>query len=318
MNVKQALEMSERRPQKTADEVKASFDEIYLQPDPREYYRVLYGLDYIIPNLARGIFRNLAAALERERGRRITVLDLGSSYGINAGLLRLPLDIERLAQRYRDLTASGLTTREILQLDRNYFAAWPRADIRVIGLDVSEPAVRYAREVGLIDDGVVADLEANDLSPEARQKLADVDLIISTGCVGYVGEKTFTRIIEACARPPWIASFVLRMYPYDAIAGVIEHAGLVTEKLDGATFVQRRFHSAEECAGVLEALERQGIAIDGKEGDGLLHAELFLSRPKDSIAELPLDTLVSVTSGADHSFGRRYRLDADNIIRLAR
>lgn len=321
MIVKQALRRPDRQPVKSADEIKASFDEIYLQPDPREYYRVLYGLDYIIPNLAKGVFRSLVAALERERGRRITVLDIGCSYGINAALLRLPLDIERLAQRYRDLAAGGIDTRQILRLDQSYFASWPRADMRIIGLDASEPAISYARAAGLIDDGVAANLEApegDDVPDGLRRMLRDVDLVISTGCVGYIGARTFSRVLAACARTPWVASFVLRMYPYSAIATALQEAGLVTEKLEGATFVQRRFHSAEECAGVLEALERLGISIDGKESDGLLHAELFLSRPPAAVEAMPLDTLVTVTSGAGHAFGRRYRLDSDDIIRLAR
>ena len=318
MNVKQALDMPQTRPQKSADEIKASFEEIYLQPDPREYYRVLYGLDYIIPDLAKGIFRNLVAALERERGRRVTVLDLGCSYGINAALLRLPLDIQRLAQRARDLAASGVDTRQILELDRHYFASWPRSDVRIVGLDVSGPAIAYARSVGLLDGAVAADLESGTPTPELARMIRDVDLVISTGCVGYVGERTFRQILAACERPPWVASFVLRMYPYDAIASALAERGLGTEKLEGATFVQRRFHSAEECGGVLEALERQGISIDGKEAEGLLHAELFLSRPEEDIASVPLDTVATVTSGADHAFGRRYRLDADNVIRLAR
>ena len=38
---------------------KANFDQIYTAPDPREYYRVLFGLDYVIPELAKPIFRGL-------------------------------------------------------------------------------------------------------------------------------------------------------------------------------------------------------------------------------------------------------------------
>ncbi len=45
---------------------------------------------------------------------------------------------------------------------------------------------------------------------------------------------------------------------------------------------------------------------DGKEADGLLHAELFVSRPAESVEALPLGDLISVTRGADRKYGRRY------------
>ena len=110
-------------------------------------------MDYIIPDLAKGIFQNVIAAVERERGRRIRVLDLGCSYGINGALIRFPIDIGRLIQRYVDL--QGLTTSEVIEFDRNYFLSWPRLDVEIVGCDVSAPAINYARAVGLIDHAVL-------------------------------------------------------------------------------------------------------------------------------------------------------------------
>lgn len=300
--------------------VKANFDEIYTQADPREFFRVLYGLDYVIPDLAKGIFRNTIAALEEMRGRQITVLDLGCSYGVNSALIRHPLDIDRLAQRYRDLDHANLTTRELIELDRHYFLSWPRKDdVRIIGLDSSQEAIDYAKAVGLIDDGIAANLETDALSASARKMLRNVDFIISTGCVGYVTERTFAQILDAIdGPPPWVASFVLRMFPYHAIASLLEANGIETEALEGVTFVQRRLHSAGEYENVLRALERRGIDPSTKEREGLLHAELFLSRPAPDQEELPLQKIVSVTSGANRDYGRRFVRIADNTIRFGR
>jgi hypothetical protein len=80
--------------------IKANFDAIYRQPDPREYFRVLCGLDYVIPELARVPFTALMKALRRSHGRKLNIADIGCSYGINAALLRYPLDIQRLSGRY--------------------------------------------------------------------------------------------------------------------------------------------------------------------------------------------------------------------------
>lgn len=298
---------------------KANFDRIYLEEDPREYYRILGGVDYIIPDLAKGIFQNIIAALEQERGRRIRVLDLGCSYGINAALIRFPLDIGRLIQRYVDLQAAGLTTSELIRLDRSFFSSWPKLDVEIVGCDVSRPAIDYARSVGLIDDGISGNFEAEPVSAAARALLSGVDLIISTGSVGYVTERTFAKLLAAIGQPaPWVASFVLRMFPYQKVSDLMHASGMVTEKLQGVTFVQRRFHTESECVQVIEKLEAQGIDTRSKEADGLLHAELFLSRPAGDCAQHALEDLVSVTSGASRPFGRRFRRGDDNVIRLGR
>jgi hypothetical protein len=126
--------------------------------------------------------------------------------------------------------------------------------------------------------------------------------------VGYVGERTFDTIMEVNRnrRAPWIASFVLRMFPYGLVEDTLLKRGLVTEKFEGATFVQRRFHSVEEYDSTLETLEKRGIDPTGREADGLYHAELFVSRPGSVVRETPLNRLVSIVSGQRERFGQRY------------
>ncbi|MDX2287837.1 MAG: hypothetical protein NW217_03330 [Hyphomicrobiaceae bacterium] len=58
---------------------KANFDTIYVQPDPREYHRVLYGLDYVIADLAKPIFLSTIDALESKLERPLKILDLSCS-----------------------------------------------------------------------------------------------------------------------------------------------------------------------------------------------------------------------------------------------
>jgi hypothetical protein len=300
------------------NESKANFDRIYRCDDPREYYRVLHGLDYIIPDLAKPLFRSVVEASTAVRGHAPRVLDLGCSYGINAALLRYPLDLERLAQRYRDFDISGLTSEQVTSLDRHYFASWPTEfDGVITGLDVASPAIRYAMAAGLLDDGIAEDLEIHSPSAQARKMLEGTDLVISTGCVGYVGERTFERILAAAGGSrPWIASFVLRMFSYRSIENALARHGYTTERLEGITFVQRRFHSASEAEETLNVLRRQGMDPAGKEAEGLLHAEFYLSRPEAEAVDAPLASIVSITSGANRSYGRRFRLAGDQRIRL--
>ena len=62
---------------------------IYDQPDPRGYYQTLATLEYRIPESASAVDARIIGALRRKRRlRRVTILDVGSSYGVNAELLK--------------------------------------------------------------------------------------------------------------------------------------------------------------------------------------------------------------------------------------
>lgn len=93
-------------------------------------------------------------------------------------------------------------------------------------------------------------------------------------------------------RPPWVAAFVLRTVPYEPIAELLAGSGLVTEKLTGRTFRQRRFADDAERQAAFDALAATGLPTAGKEEDGYYHADLYLSRPAADIAALPLARLL--------------------------
>jgi hypothetical protein len=105
---------------------------------------------------------------------------------------------------------------------------------------------------------------------------------------------------------PWVISFVLRMFPYDPLAALFAERGLVTERLQGATFVQRRFRDVNEFESTITTLEEQGIDTAGFESEGLFQADLFLSRPEADAQIAPLEELVTVTSGRNRTVGPRY------------
>lgn len=287
------------------NDAKTSFDDLYSQNDPRDYFSILGSLDYSIPDMARPIFRQLAAGFRAANGRGATILDLGSSYGINAAIFRFPLTVDMLRRRYARREMMALTSEQVRAFDRAYFASWPRSQPeRIIAADVSRNALDYALDVGLVDDVVAHDLEAG-APPEIAAKLADVDMIISTGAVGYVTEKTFDTLLKASGHTPWVASFVLRMFDYGPIAERLAEEGLATEKLRSAVFVQRRFHDEDEAKQVTDLLRSKSVDPEGLESEGLLFAELYVSRPKAMAEAMPLDWLVRVASGRNLSFGPR-------------
>ncbi|CRK58689.1 hypothetical protein [Alloactinosynnema sp. L-07] len=257
---------------------KTSFDDIYTQPDPRGYFGVLSALDYRIPELAKPYFLKLIQEFQEQRGAEATVLDIGCSYGINAALLRCDSTMDEMAERYR--AVSGLNTDTISSIDRRFVEQRGGLDgVRFVGFDASEPALAYARAAGFVDDTLHADLESADPTDAQRAALAGVDIVVSTGCVGYVTEKTIGRVAEVGR--PWMAHFVLRMFSFAPIAERLSALGYRTERVDGV-FKQRRFASAEEQDQVIESLAAAGVDPSGLESDGWLYAQLFVSRPRDT------------------------------------
>jgi SAM-dependent methyltransferase len=259
---------------------KASLDDIYTQPDPRTYFTALRKLDYQIPQLAKPYFTRLMAEL-RQACPRLRMLDIGCSYGINAALLRCDVTLDDLYERYGGPDAGRRSRAALLDADRSLVASSPTVDT-FVGLDVSRPALAYGREVGFLDVVVAADLEAADPTPEQAGALGGADLVTSTGCIGYVTETTLARVIAANAdRPPWMAHFVLRMYPFAPIEACLAERGYVTTTVD-RLFKQRLFASPEEQSQVLDTLCDVGVDPSGLESDGWLYAQLYLSRPRAS------------------------------------
>ena len=298
---------------------KAVFDDIYALDDPRAYFSVLGDLDYMIPDVAEPVVRQILAAKVSATGVKPTVLDVGCSYGINAAVHRFPLTFGGLRHRYarREMRAIGSET--LVRLDRNFYAAWPDVGLaRFIGLDISAPAISYATGVGLLEQGIVADLETDALSADSADLIRSADVIMSTGCIGYVTEKTFSKILDETEKRPWIISFVLRMFPFDSLAATFEKRGLVTERLTGATFIQRRFRDAEEFESCLASLAALGVDATGLESEGLFHADLMLSRPEADARAAPLKHIVTVASGRGRPIGPRYvHIEGDDGLQVA-
>ena len=280
--------------------VKADFNDVSRAGDPRSYFKVLGELGHVIPEVAAPVLFQLVEQLIRSKGHPVTILDVGCSYGILAAIMRYGLSIRQLCARYAAAPIQALSADRLASYDTHYFAGWPRCEaVRFIGLDRSAEAIAYALRVGLIEEGLVIDLETNAANRRACSVISKVDLIVSTGEVGSVSEKTFAELLKpfAFGNAPWIASFVLRTFDYRNIAETISRHDLVTERLDGATFVQRRFRDPAEFESVLALMRTRGIDPAGKEAEGAYHAELFVSRPSTDVSQAGLHEIVRLVGG---------------------
>ena len=274
---------------------KANFGKVYDEPDPRPYFETLGAFDYVIPGEAKPIFTSVIDTLREFRNvDQLKVIDVGCSYGVNAALLKHDLELEDL---YRHFTESKeLTGHEALAHDADFFAQHPAdPSLEIVGIDVAESAVRYATDVGLLDNGIACDLEGGGLTPGIEKALTGTDLVISTGCVGYVSESTFENIISAQNElsHPWIASFVLRMFPYDNIESRLDEHGLVTERLEGHYFTQRLFADRQERERALMEIERLGLDPTPEYDDNCYYAAFYLSRPAEEVRKRPLTTILA-------------------------
>lgn len=266
---------------------KARFDDIYTRDDPRAYYASLRTLDYQIPHHAQHVVRRLLEV----RRRPETIVDLCCSYGVNAALFAHDVTLDELYEHYATEPPTA-TPADVLAHDQAYFAARRRPDApRMIGLDLSAPAIAYARRTDLLDAGLAEDLEPGGPSGPFRDAVSAATMVTVSGGVGYITHRTFARVLEEIDSPPWVVALVLREVSYEPITRALARFGLVTERLPTRTFRQRRFADDTEAEAALKGIDALGLSAAGLEDTGWYHAELFVSRPAAE-ADVPIAELL--------------------------
>ncbi|MER9599658.1 hypothetical protein [Mesorhizobium sp. M0244] len=259
---------------------KPDFTAAYNRKWPHAYFRAHLALDYMIPDRAEPVFERIFADYRRVRNKsRLKIIDIGCSYGVNAALLRTDLDLDDLYAAY--LKASGSLSRRQEIEHRAFFRdRGLRDDIQFVGVDPSFRAVRYAKNMGLLEAGITADLETRDLTVNERCVLAGADIIISTGCVGYATERTFARVYEASATSrPWVVAFVMHPFSYDDIAAALRGFALETKVADRFRQRQRRFSTPTERQAILKAMAKLGMEDRLERTTGYIYASCYISAP---------------------------------------
>lgn len=195
---------------------------------------------------------------------------------------------------YDTIEAENMNRRELIERDRKIFNDDnAKNPIEVVGVDVASKAAAYAENTAIVDDAIVADFETQSLNAQHHQVLDDADLIISTGCIGYISEKTIEKVVDASDdHEPWMAHFVLRMFSFEPIKEALAEKGYVTAR--GTQPVpQREFASDLEREQVLDRLVDMGVDPSGFETEGSFYADLFVSRPLADTRLVPSSVLIS-------------------------
>ncbi|MGI8793755.1 MAG: hypothetical protein ACR2H3_11360 [Acidimicrobiales bacterium] len=287
---------------------KADFDHIYTADDPRQYFRTLSQFGYEIPAHAATVFSQVAQAVAVSDPPHI--VDLCCSYGVNATVFNHDLDFDDVVERYCDPALDTVEPDELADLDRDFYRAnISDGTFRFTGVDVAQPAIDYAANIGLLDAGFAEDLEQNEPTPELAADLRTADLITVCGGIGYITEKTLDRVFTHAERPR-LAALCLRWIDFAPIVAIGAAHGLVTERLEEATFPQRRFADDIERRHAEAELARLGIDGGGRESEGWHHTDFYLLRPAEEAAARPLASLLE-PSGAIGDDGRP--VDVDDV-----
>lgn len=259
------------------DTGKADFNDIYDADDPHLYYTTMQTLDYCIPEQARPLFEKMIEEIKQQQKteEKLNILDIGASYGVNGALLKWGMSLQDLFSHHRQPAASPSSSHGRRLLERYQL----RDDINVTGLDVSARALRYAQDCNLIDQSISVDLEVDEADDNQAELIRRTDLIISTGCIGYVTDTSLRKLLTFNnSRKAWMAHCILRMFdiePYQRLFAeygyhVWQHPVLLR---------QRRFASEEEQDQVLKNLKTLNIDTRGYESEGYLYARMLFAMP---------------------------------------
>ena len=266
--------------------IKKDFTDIYTQNSPYEYLKEMKRLQYRIPNITKPLYLSLAEQLFDKLQRPVNVLDLGSSYGINSALMKYNLTMSKLDDFF--LKEKEPTKEETRQFYKNLSK---NNTLNFYQIDISQPALKFSESVGLCKKGICMNLETNN--PSLKKELFKVDMVIATGCIGYIGYKAFSNLLEIIknqrfnsSQPktepvtPIFAFSVLRIFDMEKIQKTFDYYDYSLVKSDLKPICQRHFSDSEEKSQTLSLLHSKGIDTKGYENYGSFFADFYVASPK--------------------------------------
>jgi len=279
-----------------ANEVKASFDDVYIAPTPHPYIALMAKNGYEISEQARPYCTAAAGLLREHNGNAwpVQMLDVGCSYGIGAAVVKYGCRFDEIVDFFasrapKEYHATCEATRMWLNI-----VPPPTCDVRAVGLDSSQPAIRFALDAGLLDGGMARNFEQPDVTPTEDEVawFRGSNLLISTGTIGYVTERTLDIILRHLGKDypgdfgPFAVVTILRMFDLAPIKTVFEKHGLTFGAVPGARLPQRRFTDADERRKVLSLLHDRRIDTREWEDRGKHFADLFIAAPPEQFSKL--------------------------------
>jgi len=226
----------------------------------------------------------LAKRLYKKTLKKLKILDVGSSYGINSALMQYDLTMS-------DLDNFFLKEDPSLERSKQFFDNLPSDDsLDFYQIDISDPALKFSENVQLCKKGICVNLESANLP---IKELPQFDMVIATGCIGYIGHKAFSNLFELIKKQqsdtnsenlkkgPVFAFSVLRIFDIDQIEKTFDYYGYSLIKTDLLSIRQRKFSDLEEKNKTLSLLHYKGIDTKWLEDDGYFYADFYIASPKE-------------------------------------
>ena len=271
--------------------VKASFDAAYTAPTPHRYLHNMTAVDY---RMADHMNPFLSAVVDASvtPAEPVRVLDLGCSYGVSGALLKTDCSYQELAEFFRHEASSEYSSC-VVESRRWLESHTAREDVELVGFDSSVEAVRFATASGMIDEGIARNLEENEsqLTEDERSLIRQCDVLLSTGVIGYITDKTVSPILDEFghdARSTLGAvavMSVLELFDPEPIAESFAEHGYRFGQLP-VRMAQRRFADEEEREGVLETLRDRGEPTGVQESEDRMFASLCVAAQPESFDAL--------------------------------
>lgn len=176
-----------------------------------------------------------------------------------------------------------------LEQTKQFFEKIPSNDnLNFYQIDISHPALQFSEDVKLCKKGICVNLETDSLP---IQDIPSFDMIIATGCIGYIGFKAFANLFELIKKQqtkysqletdkPIFAFSVLRMFDMEKIQKTFDYYGYSLVRTDLDPIRQRRFSDSDERDQTISLLNSKGIDVKGFEDDGHFYAHFYVASPK--------------------------------------
>jgi hypothetical protein len=255
----------------------ATLGGISARPALTAFFERLSTLDYRVPAYSAALLRAVLSALSDQDN---VIVDVCSSYGVNAALINHAVTLSGLYAHYcgdRRQTAPEQWAAQ----DAGFFSAVRRPDaVPIFGVDASAAAIKYGVDAGLLVGGTTSDLERERPGPHASVWLSRSTLISACNRVGYIGSRTFITLVGAAARPPVIAGFLLRWRDVRPIAQSLTVAGYEFRADYRSVYPHRRFASIIDQRAAVAGLKRMGLAETVVELNGYHGAVPFVAFPR--------------------------------------
>ena len=267
--------------------VKKDFTNIYTEDSPHGYLKEMERLEYDISDSTKPLYNAIIEQLEKTSSRPINILDLGSSYGINSSLMKYNLTMSELNDFFLNKTEP--TKKETKQF---YEKCTRNDNLNFYQIDISEEALKFSEEMDLCERGINVDLEAEKLN--LLESFPKIDMIIATGCIGYIGHKAFSNLLKVIKNrqsnsiksekkytAPIFAFSVLRMFDMDDIKEIFEMNDYSIVKSDIKSIRQRNFSDPKEKTQTISILHGMGIDTEKYEDDGNFYTDFYIAKSKN-------------------------------------